>query len=712
MWCLSRSGAITYINTIFFVCLRKNHVMNLSKYPLLKILPPYISGIFLSYFGNFSDKIVPFSLVAIAVLWLLMLLMLRLKRYKWQWIKTAAMALAFNFAGVCTTTLQLSPRVPPRQRTAALESHEFLVRIVDFPVPRAHSNKVVVELLQTANGTPLKEKALLYVQRDTTTPLHYGDVLAISTTLSEFAPPANPDAFDMRRYMQRRRIFLTGYVSNSGWQIADNVCPNMLKAFSHTLQQRLAACYASAGMTGRELDIVRAILLGDDDTMEPELRAAYASAGVSHILCVSGMHVGVIFMILNFLLKPLDLFPKTRIAKAFLLMLSIWLYACITGLSPSVTRSATMFTFVTIGGVLRRNTNIFHSLMASLFILLSIKPLLLFEVGFQLSYLAVFGIVLIQPRIASLLTCKTRVGNYFWELFSVSVAAQIATFPISAHYFGTFPNYFMLSNLTAIILSFAVMVTGVGLLALSFVPYISDGIAFLLTWQIRIMNGIVTFVEGLPGAVTRDIDLSGGQVLLLYVVIAMVYCAICYRKHIYGWVALSALTLLSGTFALRRMAIERRMEMVAYNIRKVSALEFCYGDECFLFSDSIRDAESSYYTYSVQNHARKLHANWTFIPVDTPRYDAPFLIKRGPFIQFGDKCYYLLKRKEKVLPVECRPRIDMLLLQHNPTMLPEEVAKALDFAAVTADETNTPFYKERWRTYCEAHGIRFIKSNN
>lgn len=687
--------------------------MNLSKYPLLKILPPYISGIFLSYFGNFSDKIVPFSLVAIVVLWLLMLLMLRLKRYKWQWIKTATMALAFTFAGICTTTLQLSPRVPPRQRTATLESHEFIVRIVDFPVPRAHSDKVVVELLQTANGTPLNEKALLYVQRDTVgnagtvAPLHYGDVLTISTTLSEFAAPANPDAFDMRRYMQRRRIFLTGYVSNSGWQFADNVCPNMLKAFSHALQQRLAARYATAGMTGRELDIVRAILLGDDDTLEPELRTAYASAGVSHILCVSGMHVGIIFMILNFLFKPMDLFPKTRIAKAFLLMLSIWLYACITGLSPSVTRSATMFSFVTIGGVLRRNTNIFHSLMASLFILLAIKPLLLFEVGFQLSYLAVFGIVLIQPRIAGLLTCKTRVGNYFWELLSVSVAAQIATFPISAHYFGTFPNYFMLSNLTVIALSFAVMATGVGLLSLSFVPYISDGIAFLLTWEIRIMNGIVTFVEGLPGAVTRNIDLSGGQVLLLYVVIAMAYCAIYYRKHAYGWVALASLTLLAGTFALRRVAIERRVEMVAYNIRKVSALEFCYGGECLLFSDSIRNAGSPHYTYSIQNHARKLHARWTFVPVDTPRYDAPFLIKRGPFIQFGDKCFYLLKRKERVLPVEHRPHVDMLLLQHNPTMQPEEVALALDFATVMADETNTPFYKERWRAYCEARGIPF-----
>ena len=682
--------------------------MNLSKYPLLKILLPYMVGILVACFCNFSGKIIPFLFIVIVVLWLIMLLMLRLKRYKWQWLKTVTMALAFTFAGICATTLRLSPCIPPEQRAAAQENHGFLVRVTDFPVPRANSDKVVVELLQAAAGTPLKEKALLYVQKDSAAaPLHYGDVLAISTTLSEFAPPSNPDAFDMRRYMQRKGIFLTGYVSRGHWQILDNVCPNAMKAFSHALQQRLAACYADVGMTGRELDIVRAILLGDDDTMEPELRTAYASAGVSHILCVSGMHVGIIFMILNFLFKPMDLFPSTRVAKALLLMLSIWLYASITGLSPSVTRSATMFTFVTVGGILHRNTNIFHSLMASLFILLALKPLLLLEVGFQLSYLAVFGIVLIQPRIAGLYTCKTKVGNYFWELLSVAVAAQIATFPISAHYFGTFPNYFMLSNLTVIALSFAVMVTGVGLLTVSFVPYVSNGIAFLLTWEIRIMNGIVSFVEGLPGAVTRDIDLSGGQVLLLYALIAMIYCAICYRKHIYGWIALATLTLLSGTFALRRVAIERRVEMVAYNIRKVSALEFCYGGECLLFSDSIRDAGSSHYTYSIQNHASKLHAHWTFVPIDTLCYDTPFLVKRGPFIQFGDKCYYLLKRKERVLPIEYRPRVDMLLLQHNPTMPPEEVASALDFAAVTADETNTPFYKERWRTYCEARGIPF-----
>ncbi|MBP5206438.1 MAG: ComEC family competence protein, partial [Bacteroidales bacterium] len=530
----------------------------------------------------------PFLFIAVVVLWLVAFLLLRLKRYKWQWVKTAVMALAFFFAGVFTTMFRLSPRFSSEQRAVLSDSRGFVVRVVDHPVPRARSVKVVAELWQSDRGAPLRGKALLYVQcaAPQAAPIRYGDVLAVATSLSDFDPPANPDAFGTRRYMQRKGIFLTGFVPANGWQRLGHRAPNALKSLSHNMQQQLAARYATAGMSGSELAIARAILLGDDDTMEPELRASYAAAGVSHILCVSGMHVGVIFMILSFLLKPLDLFPTTRLLKALLLMLAIWLYAHITGLSPSVTRSATMFTFVTVGGVLRRNTNVFHSLMASLFVLLALRPQLLFEVGFQLSYLAVFGIVLLQPRIAGIYNCKTKIADYFWQLLSVSVAAQIATFPISTYYFGIFPNYFLISNLTVIALSFVVIITGVAVLAVSWVPIMSGALSFLLTWEIRIMNGIVSFVEGLPGAVTRDIDFSGGQVLLLYLCIIMLYCMINYRRRWFFWALLSGLVLLSGTFALRRVQIVQRDEVVVYHIRNVSALSFCRGAECIFFSDS------------------------------------------------------------------------------------------------------------------------------
>ena len=448
--------------------------MNFSKYPLLKVLFPYVLGVIIAYICDFPPKYCFFFLCSTGVLWLISVVLLQVKDYRWRWMKFFVMFVAFVFAGMFTTIFRLSPKLSAEQQEQLASGRNFVVRVVDFPVPRAKSVKLQAELLQTTTGQPLRERVLLYLQKSPAAEtVHYGDVLLVSTQLSEFAPPANPDAFDNRQYMRRKGIFYSGYVPATGWQLLDHKVPNPLKELSRRIQQRLSGTFAAAGMSGQEYDIVRAILLGDDDTMEPELRAAYASAGVSHILCVSGMHVGIIFMILNFLFKPLDLFQSTRVLKSFMLLLTIWLYANITGLSPSVTRSATMFSFVIVGSLIQRNTNVFHSLLASLFVLLVINPMLLFEVGFQLSYLAVFGIVLLQPLIAGIYQCKTKVGNYFWELMSVSVAAQISTFPISIYYFGQFPNYFLLSNLSVIALSFVVMISGVVLLAVAFIPFLA-----------------------------------------------------------------------------------------------------------------------------------------------------------------------------------------------------------------------------------------------
>lgn len=681
--------------------------MNFSKYPLVKILLPYVLGIICAYICNFSERTGRLLFFFAVAFWLISLLLLQLKSYKWQWVKTVAMSIGFIFAGMFTTNFRLSPHLSETQQ-AALENEEtFLVRVADFPVPRAKSVKLQAEVLQTTSGLPMRGKVLLYLQKSPEAEaVEYGDVLLISTRLSEFAPPVNPDAFDNQKYMRRKGLFYTGYVPQYGWQKIDHQVPRPLRELSRRMQQQLSRQFAIAGMSGEEYDIIKAILLGDDDTMEPELRAAYASAGVSHILCVSGMHVGIIFMILNFLLKPMDLFRYTRLLKALILLLTIWLYAHITGLSPSVTRSATMFTFVTVGGVLQRNTNVFHSLFASLFVLLVINPLLLFEVGFQLSYLAVFGIVLFQPKIAELYHCRTKVGNYFWELMSVSVAAQISTFPISVYYFGQFPNYFLLSNLTVIALSFVVMVSGVALLAVSFVPLLSTWISFLLTWEIRLMNGIVNFVDGLPGSVTQNIDYSIPQVVVLYLLIILLYAAIHYKRRTLGWMAYGCFALFSGTFLYRKIEWQRQEEMVVYDIRNVSAIGFCHQQKCVLFSDSIRNDTCQQYRYSMQNHARKLHADWTFVPIDMDYYDADFVRKRGNFILYDNQCYYLLKRKEKVYPTSIRPKVDKLLLQYNPTMEPEKVRLALDFKEVIADGTVTPFYRKRWRQYCLKEGIK------
>ena len=623
---------------------------------------------------------------------------IRFRHYKWQGLKTFLIIIGFLFAGMAATILRISPHHSESQKQALAHETCWTARIIDFPVEREKSMKTVVEILQSASGQPLREKMLLYVQKDSSAQkLHYGDLLYVSFRPEEISPPRNPDAFDNQRYMSRKGIFYAGYVGNGHWENIGREVPNLFREMSRKMQQRLSQTFVLTGMSGREYDIIRAILLGDDDTMEPALKAS----------CVSGMHVGIIFMIIDFILKPLDLFRGTRILKVLLLLAIIWLYAGITGLSPSVTRSATMFTFVSVGSLMRRNTNVFHSLLASLFILLVINPLYLFEVGFQLSYSAVFSIVWFQPVIAGLYTCKTRIGRYFWELLSVSVAAQIGTFPISIYYFGQFPNYFILSNLSVITLSFIVMITGILLLSVSWVTVLAKWGAWLLTKEIRLMNGIISFIEKLPGSVTTDIDYSIPQVIFLYICILLVLITLKYHHRITGWLAYASFALFSFCFGIRKMELLRQDDVTVYAIRNVSTIDFCYRQQAILFSDSIHSKEDSQYGYSIQNHARKQHAVRRFVPVDTAAFDAPFLCKRGPFIQYGDKTFYLLKRKERLYQTTLKAAADVLILQHNPVQKPEEVADILTFKKVMADETVGKYYKERWQKWCKERGVEF-----
>ena len=469
--------------------------MKLENYPIAKILLPYVVGIMIAYYGDFPDEVCRSVGVATAMILLLVLTLTFVKSYRWRVIQTVSMTVAFVMMGILLTDIRFHPSLSEE----SFESDSnWIVRISSEPTPREKSVKVEAEVLQNIGCKDVKGKVLLYMQPSTeASALRYGDLLFVHTNLSRILPPCNPDAFDSQRYMRRRGIYYTGFVRDEAWECFGSAPANRLKIVAQKARNHLADIYITAGMSGEELDILKAILLGDDDTLDPELKASYASAGVSHILCVSGMHVGVIFMIINFLLKPLDLFRSSKIFKTLLVMLMIWMYAHITGLAPSVTRSATMFSFVAIGQLLNRNTNVFHSLFASMFILLIINPLLLFEVGFQLSYLAVAGIVLFQPKLVAIYRCRTRIGKYFWELLTVSVAAQLGTSPISIYYFAQFPNYFMLSNLSVIALSFVVIVTGVALLPVSFIPFITRYLSWILTWEIRIMNRIIVFIEQL-----------------------------------------------------------------------------------------------------------------------------------------------------------------------------------------------------------------------
>ena len=638
--------------------------MFFNNYPILRLLIPFVLGIGVAYWSPL-DCSLPLILLLMFGCWIVSWGFRRKKTLISTLFSGIFMQILFIVAGFCLTCLHFRNQNADFNKEIFKNNPYFVAKIIEHPAQKAKSIKVIAKIEQTTEGHTIQQKAVLYFGKDRSRQPAYGDVVLIHAKLKEIENSQNPYAFDYKKYMQRKGIFYTAYIPSSAWQKIGQFRGNPIKDKAYRIQQYFSKVFADAGMNGNEYSIITAILLGNDETMEAELKTSYASAGVSHILCVSGMHVGVIFMILNFLLQPLDYAKSSRLLKAVLLMLFIWVYACITGLSPSVTRAATMFSFVTIGGMLRRNTNIFHSLFASLFILLIINPLLIFETGFQLSYAAVFGIVIFQQKLLELWEPKRKIINYFWNLITVSVAAQLATFPLSIYTFGQFPNYFLLANLSVITLSFVVVVSGVCLLAVSFIPMVSNCIAWLLTHEIKLMNFIIQSIEIIPGAVTENISISWIQMLLIYLFINAFYLLFLQKKKIFYWIGLASFLGMVLLFDLDKYQTQHIENRTIYKLSKGMAVSFNYHGRAIIFSDSIRDKKHKDYAYCIKNHERKERIKSVIVPLDS-NFQNDFLLKEGDFVVFSGKTYHLARKKRRYYETSHKISVDeVLLLEDN-----------------------------------------------
>lgn len=654
--------------------------MKFRNYPVLRLLLPFIAGVFFAYF--LTPKLPLIWLIALCYAILAFSLLFKEeKNYSKHWLSGLSMQLCFFIIGVILTSVHYENCLSEQKREKLDNNQFWLGQVVENPAEKARSIKATVLIQSDLKEVKIRKKALVYFGKDSLHKPENGDILLLDAHLKEFEEVKNPYSFDYKKFMSRKGIFYTAYVPSSAWKKIGHRTTNPITGFAYNIQQYFSRIFFDAGLNGDEYSIITAILLGNDETMNPSLKASYSAAGVSHILCVSGMHVGIIFMIFNFLLQPLDYSKPGRIIKIIFLMILIWTYACITGLSPSVKRAASMFTFVSVGSLLHRNTNIFHSLFASIFILLIINPLLIFEVGFQLSYLAVFGIVIFQKPICDLWQVKNRILSYFWNLVSVSIAAQLSTFPLSIFYFGQFPNYFLLANLSVISLSFAVVVSGVILLCTSFIPYVSSVIAWVLTHEIKLMNFIISSIEKIPGAVTENISISFLQMVFLYALITGLYLLFLLKEKKYYWISLSLLLCIIFIFDVDKYYTQHIANQTVYSLNKGTAVSFNYYGKMIIFADSIKDKNHQNYTYSIQNHERKIRAQSVIVPLDTPFYKNGFLLKQGNFVCFNNKTFYLAKKKTRYYHQINKIKINTVLLL-EPEIKTEYLEKALAYDTI------------------------------
>ncbi len=306
---------------------------------------------------------------------------------------------------------------------------------------------------------------------------------------------------------------------------------------SYKGRQKMLEMLVSNGIAGDEFAVVSAILLGYNENLEPEFRAKYADAGALHVLCVSGLHVGIVFALIELFLTFLNRRKSTSIIRLVIILLCIWCYAFITGLSTSVQRASVMFSFLAFRQIGKYHSNPYNLLATSAFVLLLINPYIFNKIGFQLSYVAVVAIIALSNPIYSLVAIKNKFFDAIWKLLVVSYTAQVGTFPLSIYYFHQFPNYFFLTNLLIIPSVWLIIYTGIITLAVSVIwSWPAAKISFLLNLMLMALYTSVSFIDELPFSKAEFLVLYLPQVLMLYGLIILTTQFFVNRKaHFWLW---------------------------------------------------------------------------------------------------------------------------------------------------------------------------------
>ncbi len=589
-----------------------------------------------------------------------------------------------------------------------IDSTQYVyARLTEPYLEKDKSIKVVLEILEVKQGEKWERtcgKAMVYFKKDARSlKFSYGDELVIRTNFNEVPLPQNPGEFNYKRFLAFHNVFHQAYIKNGDWAASGYNTGNWILRNSIQLRNILLDVFAENHIQNDEYAVGSALLLGYVDKLDADIISAYSSTGALHVLSVSGLHVAIVYIVFNWLLFFLDKIKYGKIIKAIVLLLLLWFYAALTGLSPSVLRSAAMFSFIIFAKAFNRHTNIYNTLAASAFFLLIINPYLIMDVGFQLSYLAVIGIVYIQPKIYSWFEVKNWLLDQIWTITSVSIAAQIATFPLGLHYFHQFPNYFLLSNLIVIPISTVIIYLGLSVFAFAKISLLVKYLAIAFSWAVWILNSSVEIIEKWPYALLKGISISVFETWLMYgLIILFLYY---FTKRQYRYLVYSmcfAIIILCSQILEQNNQFAQR-KMIIYNIPKTSAIDFISSKSNVFLTDSTFAKNESGLLFRVKHNWWDLGlTNSKVISTEIKTND---LNIKDQFVQFFDKRMAIIKGQEEFInPTSNSSQIihlDYIIVSMNPQLKIEELLKMYHADRIIFDSSNSQYHLNKWEAECK-----------
>lgn len=497
----------------------------------------------------------------------------RLKQYNYRWIFGIGVYIVLFGIGVMTTSLS------QHQSSFAFSEVNEVYEAVLTDLPREKDNTIAL----TIEVDKLDKQILTYIAKNSSSmALSAGDRITFFSEIKPFERNNSPYDFDYARYMYNQGYAGLTFIAHDRWE---RVIPT--RASLHTIpikcRQSILSFYKSLNLSSDEIALLSALTLGYKNDLNEDLIESFRITGTAHVLAISGLHMGFIYMILMGLTYLLVLRNRFSRFRLYLVILFLWGYVLMIGLPASAIRATIMLSILTLGGIYRLKGNVYNSIFAAAFFILLFSPFSIFDIGFQLSFAAILSICILQPIFSNLIYVKNRLLRYVWNLCCISIVAQIGVAPLCIYYFGTFPTYFFLTNvlilpLITLIVYCGVSVALIHLLSLG-IPAWSIYIEYLpntvFQFLVDILFRVIHFFEKLPVAAIKDIDISLLDIAIIWIAIfSLLFFLIKKNIHLLQIFILSVFVFIASN--LRDKYINYN-SLIVYNKRDVCSIDYQVG---------------------------------------------------------------------------------------------------------------------------------------
>ncbi len=540
-------------------------------FPFVRFSLPWIFGVWLSTTVDLEGPIWPLWWFFSGAFWVLILIIKRIDFPKWSSVLGALALISIFMGAVVRVNL-----IDHRPQTTIESTDLYWGRVVELikETPKYLQYEVVIEIHAGGSASGRLNRAIWFQGPKTKDPLRYGDRVLIKGTPNLIRPPANPHQFDYRQFLLRKGVQWQHWISpESIIQVIPAKPTNFYLQVSN-LRRHLQSHLKKYLNKGPAQEIASAMLLGNRHKVSQEVRDSFAKSGTIHVLAVSGLHLGIIYGVLVYFLAPWRYHKILRWVLLSSVLISLWTIALITGMAPATRRAAIMFSVLLISKQWKRQGNSFNALALSAVIILIIDPYELYAVGFQLSYLALAGILYLQPLMAKHLKVHHRLLRYFRDLITVSLSAQIAVLPLSVYYFHQIPTYFLLGNVVLIPLTFLIVSTGFIFLSFSFSPAISHSLGKVISFLIETAHQYNRWLASFQGSTIDNLWIKPHQLILIYLLLVLTILLCRYFRRSYlNLFLLTWCVWLAFDFINWKLSISER-RLVVYQIKGHTAIDF------------------------------------------------------------------------------------------------------------------------------------------